>query len=220
MTVFRSFGSDELALLLQGAQWTVGLSLMAFVGGSVFGLLIAVMRVSAFKPFNLLAIGYIQIIQGTPLLGQLFVCFFGLSILGYDVSPWVAAAISLTCFSSAFLGEIWRGCIQAVPKQQWEASVALGMSPAQQYRHVILPQAIRIAIPSTVGFMVQIIKNTSLASTIGFVELLRAGQTVNAATLQPFTVYLVVAGIYFCLCFPLSTYSRILEQNVNAAYSR
>ena len=217
---FRSFGVDELMLLLRGAQWTIGLSLIAFVGGSVFGLVVALLRVVHWRPLNWLAAGFIQIVQGTPLLGQLFVFFYGLSILGYDISHWIAAAISLTFFSSAFLGEIWRGCIQAVPKTQWEASASLGMSAAQQYRHIVLPQAIRIAVPPTVGFMVQIIKNTSLASVIGFVELLRAGQMVNAATFQPFTVYIAVAAIYFCMCMPLSMWSRVLETRINVAYSR
>ncbi len=217
--VFREFGYDELLLLLQGAQWTVLLSLVAFAGGSVFGLLVAVMRVMPFRPFNWLAIAFIQIVQGTPLLGQLFIVFFGLSILGLDVSPWVAAALSLTVFSAAFLGEIWRGCIQAVPKTQWEASTCLGMTSYQQYRYVVLPQAVRIAIPPTVGFMVQIVKNTSLASVIGFVELLRAGQMVNAATLEPFAVYLTIALIYFSLCMPLTVLSRIMERKINVAYS-
>lgn len=220
MGAYRNFGPDELSLLLQGVQWTIALSLIAFAGGGLGGLIIATMRVARFKLLNWIAAAFIQLIQGTPLLGQLFVFFFGLSILGYDISPWTAAALSLTCFSSAFLGEIWRGCIQAIPKSQWEASISLGMSPLQQYRYVVLPQAVRIAIPATVGFLVQIIKNTSLASAIGFVELLRAGQMVNAATLQPFVVYIVVAALYFCLCFPLSMFSRILERRVDAAYSR
>jgi polar amino acid transport system permease protein len=176
-----------------------------------------VLRVLPIKPVNWLAIFYIQAIQGTPLLGQLFLFYFGLSIFGYDVSPWVAAGAALSIYASGFLAEIWRGCVQAVPRTQWEASAALGLSFLEQLRHVILPQALRIAIPPTVGFLVQVVKNTSLASAIGFVELTRAGQIVNGATFQPFVVYVTVALIYFAICFPLSLWSQQLERRLHVA---
>ncbi len=176
-----------------------------------------VLRVLPIKPVNWLAIVYIQAIQGTPLLGQLFLFYFGLSIFGYDVSPWVAAGAALSIYASGFLAEIWRGCVQAVPRTQWEASAALGLSFLEQLRHVILPQALRIAIPPTVGFLVQVVKNTSLASAIGFVELTRAGQIVNGATFQPFVVYVTVALIYFAICFPLSLWSQHLERRLHVA---
>ena len=135
---------------------------------------------------------------------MLFLSYFGLGILGYKLIPLVAAGISLTLYAAAFLGEIWRGCIEAVPRTQWEASDCLGLNRFQQYAYVVLPQAVRIAIPPTVGFMVQIVKNTSLASVIGFVELSRAGQIVNNSTFEPFAIFSVVAAIYFALCYPLS----------------
>ena len=130
--------------------------------------------------------------------------------------PLVAAGISFTLYAGAFLGEIWRGCIEAVPKTQWEASDCLGLNRFQQYAYVVLPQAMRIAIPPTVGFMVQIVKNTSLASVIGFVELARAGQIVNNSTFEPFTIFCIVAAIYFALCYPLSLASRHLERKAHA----
>src|SRR5262249_19645162 len=151
-----------------------------------------------------LASAYIQIVQGTPLLIVLFLSYFGLGILGYKLIPLIAAAIALTLYAAAFLGEIWRGCIDAVPKTQWEASDCLGLNRVQQYAYVVLPQAVRLAIPPTVGFMVQIVKNTSLASVIGFVELSRAGQIVNNSTFEPFAIFAVVGAIYFALCYPLS----------------
>ena len=208
--------ANHLLYLLEAARWTVLLSLIAFLGGAVVGLPLALMRLSKVGLLRGIASGYIQLIQGTPLLIVLFLSYFGLGILGYKLIPLVAAGISLTLYAAAFLGEIWRGCIEAVPRTQWEASDCLGLNRFQQYTYVVLPQAVRIAIPPTVGFMVQIVKNTSLASVIGFVELARAGQIVNNATFEPFVIFCVVAAIYFALCYPLSLAARALERKAHA----
>ncbi len=202
--------------LIMAAQWTVLLSLIAFTGGALVGLPIALMRVSPSHALRIVAGGYIQLIQGTPLLILLFLTYFGLGILGYKLVPLVAAGLALTLYAAAFLGEIWRGCIEAVPRTQWEASDCLGLDRFQQYVYVVLPQAVRMAIPPTVGFMVQIVKNTSLASVVGFVELARAGQIVNNSTFEPFIIFCVVAAIYFAMCYPLSLASRFLERRANA----
>jgi polar amino acid transport system permease protein len=212
----NQLGLNHLVYLLVAAEWTVLLSLLAFAGGSVLGLAIALMRVSKVGTLRAIASGYIQLIQGTPLLILLFLSYFGLGIVGLKLVPLVAAGISLTLYAGAFLGEIWRGCIEAVPKTQWEASDCLGLNRGQQYAYVVLPQAMRIAIPPTVGFMVQIVKNTSLASVIGFVELARAGQIVNNSTFEPFAIFSCIAAIYFALCYPLSVASRYLERKANA----
>jgi polar amino acid transport system permease protein len=211
------FTSVHVFYLLQAARWTILLSLIAIAGGAVLGLALALARVSRLRVLRAFAIVYIQIVQGTPLLILLFLSYFGLSLVGLRLDPLVAAGISLTFYVGAFLGEIWRGCIEAVPRTQWEASDCLGLNRLQQYAYVILPQAIRIATPPTVGFMVQVVKNTSLASIIGFVELTRAGQIVNNSTFQPFLVFLFVAAIYFAICYPLSVTSRALERKMNAA---
>ena len=202
--------------LVMAAQWTVLLSLIAFAGGALVGLPIALMRVSPSHALRIVAGGYIQLIQGTPLLILLFLTYFGLGILGYKLTPLVAAGLALTLYAAAFLGEIWRGCIEAVPRTQWEASDCLGLDRFQQYAYVILPQAFKMAIPPTVGFMVQIVKNTSLASVVGFVELARAGQIVNNSTFEPFIIFCIVAAIYFAMCYPLSLASRFLERRANA----
>jgi polar amino acid transport system permease protein len=202
--------------LVMAAQWTVLLSLIAFAGGALVGLPIALMRVSPNNALRIVAGGYIQLIQGTPLLILLFLTYFGLGILGYKLAPLVAAGLALTLYAAAFLGEIWRGCIEAVPRTQWEASDCLGLDRFQQYAYVILPQAFKMAIPPTVGFMVQIVKNTSLASVVGFVELARAGQIVNNSTFEPFIIFCIVAAIYFAMCYPLSLASRFLERRANA----
>jgi polar amino acid transport system permease protein len=211
----NSFSLTHVGYLAVAAEWTVVLSLLAFAGGAVLGLVLALGRVSTIGALRKLSAAYIQVVQGTPLLVLLFLSYFGISIVGLDVPPLLAAALSLTLYTGAFLGEIWRGCIQSVARTQWEAAECLGMNRFGQYVHVILPQAARIAIPPTVGFMVQVVKNTSLASVIGFLELSRAGQVVNNSTFQPFTVFLVIALMYFALCYPLSLASRHFERKLH-----
>ncbi len=208
---------DILSNLLWATRWTILLSLVAFVGGGLLGVGVLLARVSAFPWLRLAAMLHIELFQGTPLLMQLFMLFFGLSLLGVDVSPWAAAALALTLFTSAFLAEIWRGCVEATPKGQWEASASLGFSFLQQMRHVVLPQALRIAIAPTVGFSVQVIKGTAVTSIIGFVELTKAGTILTNATFRPFAVYATVAVLYFILCFPLSAFAKVLERKRHAA---
>ncbi|MBM3571585.1 MAG: amino acid ABC transporter permease [Alphaproteobacteria bacterium] len=207
----------DFAYLVYAARWTVALTALAFVGGGLLGLLIALLRLAPFAPARWLALGYIQMIQGTPLLAQLFVFYFGFPIFGYQVTPWIAATAAFSIYASAFLAEIWRGCMQAIARTQWEASAALGLSFLEQLHHIIMPQAIRIAIPPTVGFLVQLVKNTSLAAVIGFIELTREAQITTAATFRPFTVYGIAALLYFCICFPLSELSQRLERRLRVA---
>ena len=208
---------DILRNLLVGLQWTLLLSLVAFVCGGIAGLLLLLARIAPLPAARALARGYIELFQGTPLLMQLFLVFFGIALLGVDVSPWLAAACALTLFTSAFLAEIWRGCVNAIPKGQWEAADSLALSFGEKMRHVIGPQALRIAVAPTVGFLVQVIKGTALASVIGFVELTKAGTMLNNATFRPFLVYSLVALIYFCLCFPLSWWAKKIEGRLNVA---
>lgn len=211
----QGFNAGHLYFLMQGCLWTIGLSLLAFAGGSVVGLATALARVSRSKLLNWTALAYVQLIQGTPLLVVMFLSYFGLSVIGLDLPAVVAAGLSMAVYVGAYLGEIWRGSIRAVPRTQWEAAECLALSWSQRMRLVILPQALRIATPPTVGFMVQIIKNTSLASVIGFVELSRAGQVVNNSLFQPFLIFTLVALFYFALCYPLSLWSRSLERKLN-----
>ncbi|MBP6019059.1 MAG: amino acid ABC transporter permease [Burkholderiaceae bacterium] len=209
---------DILRNLLLAARWTVALSLVAFIGGGVVGLIVLLLRTSKIAWMRRISWAYIELFQGTPLLMQLFLMFFGLSLGGMEISAWLAAVLALTFWSAAFLAEIWRGCVESVPKGQWEASSGLAMGYLQQMRYVVLPQALRIAIPPTVGFSVQIIKGTALASIIGFVEVLKASTMITNATFEPFTVYGFTALIYFALCWPLSRYSRFLEKSFHAAH--
>lgn len=215
--MIREFGAAEFGFLLTGLQWTFLLSLVAFAGGGVLGFMIALARLSRVWILRWLAIVYIEIVQGTPLLMQLFLVFYGLAILtGIMIDPWPAVVLAFTLHAAAFLGEIWRGAIQSIPGPQWEASEALAMTRAQQLRHVILPQAFRISIPPTVGFLVQLIKGTSVASIIGFIELTRAGTLIVNVTFQPMQVYPLVALLYFAICWPLSLAALSLERKIDA----
>ena len=206
---------DIFRNLLLAGRWTVALSLIAFIGGGIVGITLLVARIAKWPGAERGVATYVQLFQGTPLLMQLFLAYFGLSLMGIEVSAWVAAAAALTLYSSAFLTEIWRGCVNAIPKGQWEASSSLALNLSEQLRYVIGPQALKIALPPTVGFLVQVIKGTALASVIGFIELTKAGTMITNATFKPFTVYACVALLYFMLCWPISAWSRNLERKLN-----
>lgn len=216
----RTFGFPEFLFILEAAKWTLALSLIAFVGGAILGLVIALARTSESKTARLLSTGFIQVFQGTPLLLQLFLIFFGAPVLGMDINPWVAAGVALVLNSAAFLGEIWRGCIEAVPRGQWEAAEALSLNYTNRMRDIVLPQAMKIALAPTVGYVVQIIKGTSLAAIIGFTEITRAGQIINNATFQPLYVFTTVAAIYFAICWPLSLAAAHMERKRARALAR
>ena len=209
---------DILRNLLLAARWTIMLSAVAFVGGAVVGIGILLLRISKRKWARRFSIGYISLFQGTPLLMQLFLVFFGLPMLGFRVEAWTAAALALTLCASAYLGEIWRGGVEALPRGQWDAGASLGLHYIQELRLVILPQAFAITRAPIVGFLVQLIKSTALASIIGFEELMRTANAISNATFAPFTVYGLVALIYFALCFPLTRYARTLERRAALAH--
>lgn len=216
----RTFDLSAFLFILEAAKWTLALSAIAFVGGAILGLVIALARTSESRTARGLAIGFIQIFQGTPLLLQLFLIFFGAPVLGLDINPWIAAGAALILNSAAFLGEIWRGCIEAIPRGQLEAAQALNLRYAARMRDVILPQAFRIALAPTVGYTVQIIKGTSLAAIIGFTEITRAGQIINNATFQPLEVFTTVAVLYFAICWPLSLLAAHMERKRARALAR
>ncbi len=213
----RTLTSGDIIFILMAVRWTLLLSLVAFLGGAVGGILVALARTSEFKSLRLASSGYIKVFQGTPLLMQLFLAFFVPGLFGWSVDPWSAAALGLSLHASAFLGEIWRGAINVVPRGQWEAATSLGLRYWPKMALVIVPQAVKIAIPPTIGFLVQLIKGTSLASIIGFVELTRAAQVINNATFRPFTIFALVALVYYVICRPLSAYSKRMEQKLLVA---
>ncbi|WP_429820374.1 amino acid ABC transporter permease [Ensifer sp. B1-9] len=207
---------DILRNLIFATRWTVLLSIVAFAGGAAVGLAILAARIAERPWLRRFGSGYIALFQGTPLLMQLFLMFFGLPMLGFRIEPWTAAALGLTFYASAYLAEIWRGGVEALPRGQWDAGASLGLHRFQELRLVILPQAFAITRPAAVGFLVQLIKSTALTSIIGFEELLRTANAINNATFEPFTVYGLVAVIFFVLCYPLTQYARMLERKTPA----
>ncbi|NTF08995.1 amino acid ABC transporter permease [Agrobacterium rubi] len=212
-----TIGPNELFFLMQGLKWTLALTVIGFIGGGVFGLCVALARTAESKVGQRVTAGYITVFQGTPLLMQLFVVYYGVALVGLDIDAWIAVAIAFTLHASAFLGEIWRGGIQAVSKGQTEAAKALGLHYVSRMKDVVLPQAFRISLPATIGFLVQLIKGTSLAAIVGFVELSRAGQIVSNQTYKPLTVFAIVGLIYFLICWPLSLWGAGVEKRLQTA---
>ena len=223
-TFIDLFGKPEgivLFQLLEATQFTIYLSLIAFMGGGILALVLAFMATVHNRFSNITSKTYIWFFQSTPLLMLLFL--FGLGIprlLGVNVNIWLAASVALVLYSSAYIGEVWRGSIESIPKSQWEAGEALGLSFFPIFFLIILPQAIRIAIAPTVGFMVQIVKGTSLAYIIGFHDLMSIGKRwANAPVTgtEPYVIFPLMALIYFSLCFPLSQLSQWLERKTKLA---
>lgn len=209
------FGSPEFLFLLQGLKWTVLLTVISFVGGGIIGLAIALARVSRVMAIRSAATAYIALFQGTPLLMQLFVIYYGLALMSFNIDAWVAVSIAYTAHASAFLGDIWRGTIQSLPKGQIEASNALALGYVSRMRDIVLPQALKISLPATIGFAVQLTKGTSLAAIVGFVELARAGQIVSNLIFQPLLVFGIVGVIYFFLCWPMSIWGSHMERKLS-----
>jgi len=209
------FGPQELFFLLQGLKWTVLLTMISFVGGGVIGLAIALARLSHITVARRLAGAYIAVFQGTPLLMQLFVIFYGLALMNFNVDAWIAVSFAYTAHASAFLGDIWRGAIQSLPRGQTEAANALALGYVSRMRDIVLPQALKISLPATIGFAVQLTKGTSLAAIVGFVELARAGQIVSNLIFQPMLVYGIVGVIYFFVCWPMSLWGSAMERKLS-----
>lgn len=212
--MFQTFSFSHVIFLATAMEWTIALSAIALLGGFLGGAVLAWMRISGLRWTSAVAQGFVYVVQGTPLLVQLFLAYFGAAFAGIDVPPLVAAAVALTLYASAFFGEMWRGALTAVPRGQRDAARALGMREGPILRKIVIPQAILPAIPPTIGFVVHLVKNTALASVIGFRELTRAGQLVANATFEPLPVFLTVAAGYFLLCYPLSLLAQALERRM------
>ncbi len=217
------FGRPEgimLFQLVEAAQFTVYLSLIAFLLGGSVAACITLLRILPNRWAPRVATGYIWAFQSAPLLMLLFL--FGLGVprlLSTDIDPWVAASVALMLYTSAYLADVWRGAVETIPPGQWEGARALGMRFLPTLRLVVLPQVVRVALAPTVGFMVQIIKGTSLAYIIGFHDIMAIGKRWANAPVEgtePFVVYPIMALIYFALCFPLSRLALRLEARLGS----
>lgn len=215
------FGKPEGIIvfqLIEASQFTVYLSLIAFAGGALFGGALTLLRILPNRPVQSGATAFVWLFQSTPLLMLLFLTGLGAPrLLGLEISPWMAAVISLTLHASAFMADVWRGAIESVAPSQWEAARALGLGFFRTLQKVVMPQAGRAAMAPTVSFMVQIIKGTSLAYIIGFHDLMSIGKRWANATVpgsEPFIIFPIMAVIYFSLCYPLTLWSRHLEKRL------
>ncbi|EBA07856.1 amino acid ABC transporter permease [Sagittula stellata] len=204
--------------LLLATRYTLVLFVVGAIGGGLLALVLLMMGMSSNRLMQRILALYVTFFQGTPLLMQLYLLFFGIAYLGVLLPAWAAAAIALIAWSAAFLSEIWRGCVAAVPRGQWEASSSLAMSYVEQMRYVVLPQAFSLAIGPTVGFLVDIMKATAVTAIIGYVELFQAGNAIANTTFQPFKVYGFVAIIYFLLCWPVSIAARRIEEKYSVSH--
>lgn len=216
--LFGEFYGNMLSVLLSATQWTIYLSLTAFIGGGLIGLLFTILKIVPVRWLRIFATGYIWLFQSIPLLMLLFLIGLGIpAFYKVDIPPWFAAGVSLTLFTSAYMSEVWRGALQSVPQGQWEGGKALGLTFMQILTSIIAPQALRVALPPTVGFMVQVIKGTSMAYIIDYSDLMRWGKKIANSQLdgaEPFIVYPIMAVIYFSLCFPLSRLSKSMEKRM------
>ena len=207
----RTFTTNDLLFLIDAAQYTLLLSIASLLLGGLLAIGVCLLRLSKDPVSRIIGTAIVTLGQGIPPLVLLFLSYFGLALSGINVSAFGASCLALSFFTAVYLGEIWRSSINALHKEQWEAAESLAMSWGQQMIYVIVPQAIKMALPPSIGFIVQLVKNTSLASIVGVLELTKAGQMVNNATFQSFEVFLVVSLLYFAICFPLSVLSRRLE---------
>lgn len=216
--IFGEFHGNVISTLIAATRYTIYLSLTAFIGGGIIGLLLTLLRTCESLVLNRIASTYVWLFQSIPLLMLLFILGLGVPVFfEIDVPAWIAATCALTVFTSAYLAEVWRGSLDAVDLGQWEGGKSLGLSFWRTLQLVIAPQAIRIALPPTVGFLVQIIKGTSLAYIIDFNDVMRWGKKIANSQLdgaEPFIIYPMVALIYFSLCFPLTMLSRRLERTL------
>ena len=207
-----------LGQLITASQYTIYLSLIAFLGGGLFGGLITFLRIIPNKPLNMTGYAYIWLFQSLPLLMLLFLIGLGIpKLFQQHIDPWIAAALALTLFTSAYLSEVWRGAIIAIPRGQWEASMALNLSFYQTLRLVILPQAVKFSIAPTISFLIQIIKGTSLCYIIGFQDLMLIGKRWANSPVpgsEPFIIFPVMALFYFCLCYPLAIFAKRIEKKI------
>jgi His/Glu/Gln/Arg/opine family amino acid ABC transporter permease subunit len=209
-----------LPRLLEGAELTIIISLLSYVLALVIGLLVGIARVSRHWPLRALATPYVQFIRGTPLLLQLFVIYYVLPYAGLILSPFTSAVWGLTLNYSAYMAEVFRGGILAIPKGQWEAGLSIGMSRRLLLRRIILPQALRIVVPAIGNFFVSIFKDSALVSTITMRDLMFSGQILAAATFRHFEIFAEVAVIYFIISYPSAKLVEYIEARLDISRAK
>jgi polar amino acid transport system permease protein len=208
--------SDYLPELWDGLQRTVAYTVVGFVGAAVLGLVLALMRLSHGWPLRIPATVYTEVFKNVPLLAIIFLTYFGLGSVGVRLDVFTAGTISLIVFYAAYLSEIFRAAIAGVHGGQREAAEALGLGRVSAFGRVIFPQALRLALPGTSTMLVDLLKSTSLLVTISAAELMSQARLITSATFRALEVYLVIAAVYFALCYPLSQALLWFERRIQA----
>ena len=212
--------ASALPLMLKGAGWTLVLAVASVVFGALVGALVALVRLAKIPLLASLAALYVSGFRGTPLLVQLFVIYFGLPSIGIQFDPITAGILGLSLNIGAYLSETLRGAINGVAHGQWDAARSLGLTQMQVMRHVVGPQALRLAVPSLSNSLISLIKDTSLVSVIAVSELMLVTKEVIATTFQPFPLYLAAAAIYWALSASFESLQKKLERRLNRSYLR
>lgn len=204
-------------LIARGLGVTLLFTVTTVVAGLVIGLIAGIARTNAPRWINVPVIAYIEAFRCTPLLVQIVWMYYALPVLaGVEMTPVMACFLTLSLYAGSFYAEVFRGGIEAIDKGQWEAGRALGMRRGRIFRRIVLPQAVRVMIPSFINQTVMQLKNTSLVSTIAVGDLLYQGSVITAAIYRPLEVYSLVAVLYFAVLFPLTLAAQRVEKHLGA----
>jgi polar amino acid transport system permease protein len=214
--LFQVPWSDYQSDLVDALWRTISYTVVSFVGAVLLGLAVALLRLSKVWAARAVAAVYTEVFKNIPLLAIIFLAYFGLASAGLKLDVFTAGCVSLIVFYAAYLSEIFRSAISGVHAGQTEAGEALGLGRAGIFGQVILPQAVRQALPGTNTFLVDLLKSTSLLVTISAAELMSEGRLITSSTFRALEVYLVISAIYFALCYPLSQFLLLLERKVRA----
>ena len=214
----RALLAEAAPVMLRGAGYTVVFALASMLGGLLIGFPVAVMRMLPYRLLSWPAGVYVSLMRGTPLLVQMFVIYYGLPSVGVEFAPVTAGILALSLNAGAFLSESLRGAIGAVGKGQWSASYSLGLGYGATLRHVVLPQALRIAVPAMSNTLISLIKDTSLVSVITLTELMLSTKEVIATTFRPLPLYVAAALVYWALSLGFEALQRRAEQRLNRAH--
>lgn len=201
-----------LTTLLGGWPETAGVAIASLLFALVFGLVIALVRLSRWRVVRIPAIAYVEFFRGTPALVQLFVIYFGLPDAGFQPSPLQAAIVGLGLNIAAYLSEVYRAGIESIHRGQMEAALSLGMTPARGMRYIILPQAIRTMLPPITNLAIILLKDTAIIFAVGVVEIMALARNLVTETLQSAVVYLIAGAIYLCMTIPMARIAARLER--------
>ena len=203
-------------VMMTGLGYTLMFAFASMAGGLVLGFPLAVIRITNWTLLRWLATAYVSMMRGTPLLVQVFVIYYGLPSIGIEFSPTTAGILALSLNAGAYLSESIRGAIMAVSRGQWMASYSLGLTYAQTLNHIVIPQALRAAVPSMSNTLISLIKDTSLVSVITVTELLLATKEVIATTFRPLPLYILAALVYWAVSACFEVLQHRLERRLNA----